>query len=109
MSQNRAQRRAASRNHKTLYQRIQLDRENEKGFQEGKSFASKMMCASIALSLQEKYGFTREQIMVLFQDAVNRMFSANCPSELLEEAEKKCGVEQQKFDFYHDDMEDLLS
>lgn len=109
MSQNRAQRRAASRNAKSVYQRIQLDRENEKGFQQGKSFASKMMCAAIALSLQEKHGFTREQILALYEDAVNRMFAANCPSELLDTAEKQCGVEQTKFDFYHDDMEDLLS
>ena len=106
MSLNRAQRRASSRNAKSLYQRIQLEHENEKGFQEGKKFASKMMCAAIALSLRELHGFTREQILALYQDAVERMFSANCPTEILTEAEKQCGIQQRKFDFYTDDMEE---
>lgn len=106
MSLNRAQRRASCRNAKSLYQRIQLEHENEKGFQEGKKFASKMMCAAIAISLQERHGFTREQILALYQDAIDRMFTANCPTELLDAAEKRCGIQQSKFDFYNDDLEE---
>lgn len=109
MSQNRAARRASARNTKSLLQRIQFEKEHEKGFQEGKRFASKMMCAAIALSLNEMHGFTREQILALYASAVKRMFAANCASEILDAAEQQCGVNQQKFDFYTDDMEDESS
>lgn len=105
---NRQHRRSTGRNHQHVLQRIRMEKENEKGFQDGKKFAIRMMCAAMALSLKEHHGFTREQILFLYQDAVKRMFSANCTNEILEQAETECGIEQSKFDFDDEEMEDEL-
>ena len=67
-----------------------------------------MMCAALALSLKEHHNLSRDQIMFVYQDAVKRMFEANCTNEILEQAEKECGIEAHKFDFCDEDMEDEL-
>lgn len=107
-SKNRAQRRTSARTPKSVLQRIHMEKAQEKGFQEGKKYAIRMMCAALALSLKEHHNLSRDQIMFVYQDAVKRMFEANCTNEILEQAEKECGIEAHKFDFCDEDMEDEL-
>ena len=62
-SKNRTQRRSSARTPKSVLQRIHMEKAQEKGFQEGKKYAIRMMCAALALSLREHHNLSRDQIM----------------------------------------------
>ena len=71
----------------------------ENGFQAGKTFSCKTLCAAMALSLHALSGMDGPSIAAAYRDAVQRIFDADCPEMLLEQCQQECGVAPGMFDF----------
>lgn len=94
---NRADRRKTAK-HPGAVEKM-LDAAWENGFQAGKNFACKMLCAAVSLALSQLHGLETAEILSVYHNAVQRIFEADCPEMLLEQCEKDCGVAPGMFDF----------